>query len=165
MPQRLWWVLGGESFAGLGSAPLGSLLLLAASISWAAGTVLQKRYPVAMPAGTCTAWMLLLGGVPIFLGTLVIDDFRALADVGLEAWLGVAYNVIIAFAWAHWAWIKLVTSVPVSVFSLSMLVIPVVAVLSGMILLGERPTWAEYAALALVLGSLLIVVLPARQAR
>ncbi len=158
-------LLIGESFAGLGSAPLGSLLLLAASISWAAGTVLQKRYPVAMPAGTCTAWMLLLGGVPIFLGTLVIDDFRALADVGLEAWLGVAYNVIIAFAWAHWAWIKLVTSVPVSVFSLSMLVIPVVAVLSGMILLGERPTWAEYAALALVLGSLLIVVLPARQAR
>ncbi len=155
-------LLIGESFAGLGSAPLGSLLLLAASISWAAGTVLQKRYPVAMPAGTCTAWMLLLGGVPIFLGTLVIDDFRALADVGLEAWLGVAYNVIIAFAWAHWAWIKLVTSVPVSVFSLSMLVIPV---LSGMILLGERPTWAEYAALALVLGSLLIVVLPARQAR
>ena len=46
-----------------------------------------------------------------------------------------------------------------------MLVIPVVGVLSGMLFLGERPTWTEYGALALVLGSLLTVVLPARQAR
>ena len=31
--------------------------------------------------------------------------------------LGMAYNVFIAFAFAHWAWIKIATSVPVSVFS------------------------------------------------
>ena len=46
------------------------------------------------------------------------------------------------------------TSVPVTVFSLSMSLIPVVGVFSGMLALGERPTWAEYASLALVLGSL-----------
>ena len=46
-----------------------------------------------------------------------------------------------------------------------MLVIPVVGVISGMLFLGERPSWAEYAALFLVLASLLTVVLPARQAR
>lgn len=158
-------LLIGEGFVGLGSAPLGSLLVLAASVSWAAGTVLQKRYPVAMPAGPYTAWLMLLGGVPIFAGALILDDFRDLAAVRADAWLGVAYNVLIAFAWAHWAWIKVATSVPVSVFSLSMLVIPVLGVLSGMLFLGERPTWAEYAALALVLGSLLTVVLPARGTR
>ena len=43
-----------------------------------------------------------------------------------------------------------------------MLMIPVVGVFSGMVFLGERPSWAEYAALALVLGSLLTVVLPQR---
>ena len=100
---------------------------------------------------------LMVVGVAILVGDL--------AHVQVDAWLGVAYNVLIAFAWAHWAWIKVATSVPVSVFSLSMLVIPVLGVLSGMLLLGERPTWAEYAALALVLGSLLTVVLPARGAR
>jgi drug/metabolite transporter (DMT)-like permease len=51
------------------------------------------------------------------------------------------------------------------VFSLTMLVIPVVGVLSGMLFLGERPSWAEYLALLFVLGSLLTVVIPARQAR
>jgi len=81
------------------------------------------------------------------------------------AWLGTAYNIVIAFAFAHWAWIKIATSVPVSVFSISMLLIPVVGVLSGMLFLGERPSAPEYAALALVLAALLTVLRPGRVAR
>ena len=154
-----------ESFTGLGRAPLGSLLVLCAAVSWALGTVLQKRFPVNLPVGPYTAWIMLLGGVPIFVGALVLEDWHALSHVGTTAWLGTAYNVVIAFAFAHWAWIKIATSVPVSVFSISMLLIPVVGVLSGMLFLGERPTWAEYAALALVLGALLTVLRPGRGAR
>ncbi len=154
-----------EGIATLGSAPLGSLLVLGASVSWAFGTVLQKRYPMAMPAGPYTAWIMLLGGIPIFIGAMFLDDFDALGDVGIWPALGIAYNVLIAFAWAHWAWIKIATAVPVTVFSLSMLIIPVVGVISGMLFLGERPSWAEYAALGLVLGSLVTVVVPSRQIR
>jgi drug/metabolite transporter (DMT)-like permease len=158
-------LLLGEGILTGGSLVLGSLFPLSAALSWALGTVLQKRYPVSLAPGPYTAWIMLLGGVPIFIGALVFDDFSELGSVGLWPALGVAYNVFIAFAWAHWAWIKIATSVPVSVFSLSMLIIPAVGVISGMIFLGERPTWVEYAALLLILGSLLTVVLPARQAR
>jgi drug/metabolite transporter (DMT)-like permease len=154
-----------ESFTGLGRAPLGSLLVLGAAVSWALGTVLQKRFPVNLPVGPYTAWIMLLGGVPIFAGALVFEDWHALKQVGVTAWLGTAYNVVIAFAFAHWAWIKIATSVPVSVFSISMLLIPVVGVLCGMLFLGERPTWAEYAALVLVLGALLTVLRPGRVSR
>jgi drug/metabolite transporter (DMT)-like permease len=158
-------LLLGESFIGLGKAPLGSLLVLAASLSWALGTVLQKRFPVGMPAGPYTAWIMLLGGVPIFIGAAIFEDIRTLRDVSLGPALGTAYNVFIAFAFAHWAWIKIATSVPVSVFSISMLIIPVVGVLCGMLFLGERPTWAEYAALGLVLLALVTVLRPGRAAR
>jgi len=158
-------LLLGDGFAALGAAPLGSLLILGASLSWALGTVLQKRFPMSMPAGPYTAWIMLVGGIPIFAGALLLDDFSDLQAVGLWPALGVVYNVLVAFAWAHWAWIKIATSVPVTVFSLSMLVIPVVGVVSGMAFLGERPSWAEYVALALVLGSLLTVLAPGRQAR
>jgi len=157
-------LLLGESIASLGEAPLGSLLVLGAAISWALGTVLQKRFPVALPVGPYTAWIMLLGGVPIFAGALVFEDWRALADVSLLPALGTVYNVLVAFAFAHWAWIKIATSVPVGVFSISMQLIPVVGVLSGMLFLGERPTWAEYAALALVLAALLTVLRPQRAA-
>ena len=151
-----------ESFSGFGRAPLGALLVVGAAITWALGTVLQKRYPVRLPAGLYTAWIMLIGGVPIFIGALLFEDFRDLNNVGLAGWLGTAYNVFIAFAFAHWAWIKIATSVPVSVFSISMLLIPVVGVVSGMLFLGERPSWAEYAALVLVLAALLTVLRPGR---
>jgi drug/metabolite transporter (DMT)-like permease len=125
---------------------------------------LQKKYPMAMPAGPYTAWIMLVGGLPIFLGALVLEDPRALAEVGTRAWFGTAYNVFIAFAFAYWAWIKLATSVSVTVFSMSMLIIPTVAVLAGVVFLGERPSVSELAALALVLASLATVVVPARAA-
>lgn len=155
----------GEAALGLGSAPVGSLLVLGAAASWALGAVLQKKYPVSLPTGVYTAWIMLLGGVPIFAGALLFEDLGWAERVGAPALFGMAYNVLVAFAFAHWAWIKLATSVSVTVFSLSMLVIPVVGVLSGVVFLGERPAWTEYLALLLVLGSLASVLAPARAAR
>ena len=141
-------------------ASRGTLLLLGAAISWAIGTVLQKRFPMAMPNGAYTAWIMLLGGVPIFACAAAFDDPSALRAIGLWPAMGVVYNVLVAFAFAHWAWIKIATSVPVSVFSISMLIIPVVGVLSGMLFLGERPSWTEYAALVLILCALATVIRP-----
>ncbi len=152
-----------DDFARLQGAPLGSLLVLGASFTWAIGTVLQKRFPVNAPLPAYTAWLMLIGGVPIYLGMLLFEDLRQLGRIGLWPALGLAYNVLFAFAWGHWAWMKLVTSVSVTVFSLSMLVIPVVGVFSGMLFLGERPAWTEYAALALVLGSLATVIAPRKR--
>jgi drug/metabolite transporter (DMT)-like permease len=159
MALLLW-----NEFAQLHGAPLGALLVLGAAFTWAIGTVLQKKFPVRAPVAAYTAWIMLLGGVPIYIGALLLEDFRALGEVSLRAALAVAYNVVFSFAWAHWAWIKLATTVSVTVFSLSMLLIPVVGVFSGMLFLGERPGWEEYAALALVIGSLATVMLPQRAA-
>jgi len=155
-------VLLWDDLARLQRAPLGSLLVLGASFTWAIGTVLQKKLPVSSPLPTYTAWLMLIGGVPIYAGMLVFEDPHQLGRIGLWPALGLAYNALFAFAWGHWAWMKLVTSVSVTVFSLSMLLIPVVGVLSGMVFLGERPGGAEYAALALVLGSLATVARPPR---
>jgi drug/metabolite transporter (DMT)-like permease len=157
MALLLW-----NEFAQLHGAPLGALLVLGAAFTWAIGTVLQKKFPVRAPVAAYTAWIMLLGGVPIYIGALLLEDFTRLGEVGLWAALAVAYNVVFSFAWAHWAWIKLATTVSVTVFSLSMLLIPVVGVFSGMLFLGERPGWEEYVALALVIGSLLTVIMPQR---
>lgn len=152
-----------QEFTSLAGAPLGALLVLGAACTWAIGTLLQKKFPVQAPVAALTAWMMLVGGVPIYAGALLFDDFGALAEVSLWPALAVAYNVLLSFAWAHWAWIKLATSVSVTTFSLSMLMTPVVGVFSGMLFLGERPGWPEFGALALVLGSLATVVIPARR--
>jgi len=158
MSVLLW-----EEFARLQGAPLGALLVLTAAMTWAIGTVLQKKFPVRAPLAALTAWLMLIGGVPIYLGAILLEDFGRLADIGLWPALALAYNVFLSFAWAHWAWIKIAMTVSVTVFSLSMLMVPVVGVFSGMFFLGEQPGWAEFGALALVLGSLLTVVVPQRK--
>ncbi len=153
-----------DEFHRIQGAPRGALLVLGAAFTWAIGTILQKKYPVRAPLAGFTAWLMLMGGMPIYVCALLFEDFSKLADVSLASALGAAYNVLLAFAWAHWAWIKLATSVSVTVFSLSMLVIPVVGVFSGILVLGEQPGWPEYAALGLVLGSLTTVIVPRKNA-
>ncbi len=152
-----------QEFSSLAGVPLGALLVLGAACTWAIGTLLQKKYPVQAPVAALTAWMMLVGGVPIYLGALLFEDFSALGEVSLWPALAVTYNVLLSFAWAHWAWIKLATSVSVTTFSLAMLMTPVVGVFSGMLFLGERPGWLDFAALMLVLACLATVVIPARK--
>jgi drug/metabolite transporter (DMT)-like permease len=152
-----------DEFHRIQGAPQGALMVLGAALTWAIGTILQKKYPVKAPLAGFTAWMMLVGGVPIYIGALLLEDFSKLSGISFNAFLAVAYNVLLAFAFAHWAWIKIATSVSVTVFSLSMLVIPVVGVFSGILFLGERPGWPEYAALVFVLGSLATVVLPQKK--
>jgi len=152
-----------REFTSFTGAPLGALMVLGAACTWAIGTLLQKKFPVQAPVAPLTAWLMLVGGAPIYVGALLFDDFGALRDVSLWPALAVTYNVLFSFAWAHWAWIKLATSVSVTTFSLSMLMTPVVGVFSGMLFLGERPGWLEFSALALVLASLASVVIRVRR--
>lgn len=150
-----------DQVASMQAAPVGALLVLGAAATWAIGTVLQKKFPVAVPTSVYTAWIMLIGGMPIFIVAAILEAGRH-PPISAQAWLAVAYNVFIAFAWAHWAWIKIATSVSVTVFSLSMLLIPVVGVLSGMIFLGERPSASETVAMLLILAALVTVVAPRR---
>jgi len=141
------------------AAPKGTLLMLAGAFSWALGTVMMKRYPVDLPVTSLTAWQLLLGGLPIYAGALLFDLAK---PHGMTLWpaVALAYNVLIAFVFCHWAWFKIVTTVPVGVSSLSALMTPVVGVFSGMLVLGEAPRWQDFAALGLVLAALATVMLP-----
>jgi drug/metabolite transporter (DMT)-like permease len=65
-------LLIGDDLFRLQQAPLGTLLMLGAAISWSIGIVIIKRWPVALPVTTMTGWMMLLGGLPIHLGAPLI---------------------------------------------------------------------------------------------
>ena len=156
-------VLIGNELAVLRSAPVGALLVLSAAFSWAMGTVLMKRFPTDLPTTSFTGWQMFIGGLPIALGALLIDPGHW-HPIGWPAFGAVLYNVFIAFILCHWAWFKIVSRASAGVSALGTLLIPVVGVFSSMLLLGERPTCAEYLAMLLVFGALATVLVPRHRA-
>jgi drug/metabolite transporter (DMT)-like permease len=155
-------LLGAEARA-VDRSPIGVLCMLVAAFSWALSTVLMKRWNVPLPTVSFVAWQMVVGLVPISAVALTFErgTFNPFA---LSVWpmLGVWYNVVIVFVFGFWAWTKIALVAPVGVSSLAVMLIPVVGVFSGMLLLGERPQWPDYAALTLVVASLCTVLLPSR---
>ena len=144
----------------------GLLLVLGGALCWAVGTVLQKRLPVPLPSVSYAAWVMLIGGLPLFalVPLLEPDALRQLAAASPAALAGVAYNMGLVFVFGWWAWIRIVERAPAGVAALSSLMTPVVGVIGGMLMLGERPLWQDYAGLGLVMLAMASVMLPARRA-
>jgi len=145
------FILIGRELEVLQRVPVGALLMVGAAVSWAIGTVLMKRFPVDLPTSSLTGWMMLLGGVPIVLGALIFEAGQ-IKPLTLWPTLGLVYNMLISFIFCYWAWFRIVEMVPVGVSSLSSLMVPVVGVFSSMLVLGERPHWQDFVALALRLA-------------
>jgi drug/metabolite transporter (DMT)-like permease len=156
-------LLLGSEFRALERAPLGALLMIAAAMSWAVATILVRKWASRMPTTSYTAWQMVVGVVPIVGLALFVEegsfDLGRLAPGPLAA---VLYNMTVAFGFCYWVWMKIAQNAPAGVAGLASLMVPVVGVFSGALVLGETPRWTDYAALALVVGSLATVLVPAR---
>lgn len=155
-----------SEIAAVERSPLGAALIVAAAMLWGLGTVAMKRWPVALPASSLTAWQMLIGSVPIFLFAVLVEEgsFNLFA-LSAPAMTGVLYNMFISFIFCQWAWIKIALVAPVAISSVATLLVPVVGVFSGVIVLGEQPHWQDYAALMLVAAAIASVLLPPRRSR
>ena len=154
-------VLIGEQITAVRAAPFGALMILAAAIAWAMGTVLLRKWQLPVPQNTLSGWMMLLGWTPLALLAPLFDPqplSSELAGLSSRGWFAIGYNVLLAGTLAHWAWFTLARTLPVAVSSLSSLPVPVVGVFSGIVLLGERPGPQEWIALALVVAALFTVL-------
>ncbi|HJU24835.1 MAG TPA: EamA family transporter [Casimicrobiaceae bacterium] len=159
-------ILLGDQVVVVRKAPSGALLILIAAVSWACGTVLLRKWRPPLPQNALSGWMLLLGTVPLALAAPFLDPqafATELANLSVRGWFAIGYNVFLAGTLANLAWFMLARTLPVAVSSLSSLPIPVVGVISGMIVLGERPGMQEWIALALVVTALAIVMLAPRK--
>jgi drug/metabolite transporter (DMT)-like permease len=154
-------VLIGEQISVVRAAPSGALLILAAAITWAMGTVLLRKWQLPIAQNTLSGWMMLLGWIPLAVLAPFFDPqplATELAKLSARGWFAIGYNIFLAGTLAHWAWFTLARTLPVAVSSLSSLPVPVVGVLSGMLVLGERPGAQEWIALALVVAALFTVL-------
>lgn len=156
-------VLMTRDVAALVRAPAGVLMILAGAIGWAVGTLIQKRQRFSLNAMALAGWQLTLGSVPMLAMIPVFEPLR-FPDVSAAAWLALAYTTFVALVFCYSAWFKVVHLMPMTMSSISILLVPAVGVLSGAAMLGEPLGWREILALLFIGTALsLVLILPARR--
>ena len=174
-PSRRLWVgvaaaalgvlllLGGEIGAIVG-CPLGMLLMLSAAAIWGLGTHLMRRRRLRAHILTITFWSVAIGLVVCSGLALAFERGSWTRAPDAAGWGAVVYNALIVFGFAQLVWFRLVSILPPVASGLSVMLIPVIGLFSGIAMLGERPGWQDWVALAAVLVAMGSVLLPSRQA-
>ncbi|MBX6375950.1 MAG: DMT family transporter [Acetobacteraceae bacterium] len=150
-------LVAGEGL-GLGLAKLpGVALGLGAAVLFALGTVLTKRRPLALDPLASAAWQVGLGCAPLLLPTLLLErpDWAALPA---SSWASLAYMAAGPLGLCYIAWFAALRRLDAGVAAVGTLIAPVVGVLAGAVALGEPLGLREVAALALILGGVLLAV-------
>lgn len=165
-PRRQWWgiaaatagvlLLLSSEFMVLAGSPLGTVLMLTAAVAWGYGTHLMRRHLTDMPILALTFWMLTLTVGVMFVVSVTFELDRWRAPTTLE-WTSIVYNILLAVAFCHVVWSMLARKLPPAASGLSVMMVPVLGVFSGMWLLNERPSWQDYAALTLIVIALATV--------
>ncbi|MGO4666290.1 DMT family transporter [Bosea sp. 2YAB26] len=146
-----------------GSFSIGLLYALIASVSWALGTIVTKRWPVSAPALTIAAWQLLIGGVVAGIGMLVFEGLPVPKMLEARTFAALTFHILGAQALAYFLWFTVIARLPAGIASLGTLMVPAVGVLGSVLLLGERPTPSDWLGLVLVVAASGTIMLPQRR--
>ena len=146
-----------HELANLTGKPVGVLLALGAACSWALGTQLLRRTQIPLPTLTLSFWMTALTAVVMAILALLFESDPWQAPSHTH-WFSILYNALLVFGFAHPAWFYLARNLPPLASTLSVMMIPILAVFSGAIALNELLHWQDWAATGLVaiaIGSVL----------
>jgi drug/metabolite transporter (DMT)-like permease len=144
-----------------GDAPLlGMLVIVLASISWAAGSFYSKRMDLPADTLVSTGFQMLLGGALMTVVALAAGEG---AEVDLSAFsarsaVAFAYLVFAGSLLAFTAYTWLLQNAPISTVATYAFVNPVIAVFLGAVVLSEEVTATVVLGAAAIVGSVAVVV-------
>jgi drug/metabolite transporter (DMT)-like permease len=142
-------------------APLGwSLVVVAASISWAAGSFYSRRTPLPDDALVSTGWQMLLGGAGMILVGSIAGEWADVDPGAFDTDSVLAFLYLIVFgSWlAFTAYVWLLKHAPISTVATYAYVNPVIAIFLGWAILEEEITGLMLAGAAAIVLSVASVV-------
>ena len=150
------------NFRDYAQAPLGLFWGLLAGFCWAVGTFIVKRTAWPGMGLSLTFWQVAICLPPIALGALLIDGLPTHWP-STKALVATLYTGAIPMALGTAAWFALVKLLPAQVAALASIAIPIVAIVSGILILHEPLSWLQAAAIASTVISLWLALVPGRQ--
>lgn len=157
-------VLSAPAFGG-DIAPLGVIVIICATLTWAGGSFASKRLPMPGDVLAASAFQMLAGGLADLLVGLVRGEAHGLdvAAISGRSWLALAYLVLFGSLLAFTAYAWLLRNAPLTLVSTYAYVNPVVAVLLGWLVLSEPLTGPTLAGGAIVVAGVCLVVSVSRR--
>jgi drug/metabolite transporter (DMT)-like permease len=136
------------------------LVVLGASLSWALGFWAPNRLPMPSDPATGTAIEMLIGGTVLAgLCPLIGEHWSTvILHASTSSLLAVACLALIGSVLAFTAYVRLLQTAPLSQVSTYAYINPLVAVLPGALLLGERLTTATILGGAIILFAVALVI-------
>jgi len=142
---------------------LGVVELVLAALCWSAGSVWSRTAPMPRRPLVMTGMEMLCGGIGCVVAGFVTGEVSDLhlSAVPVRSWLSLAYLVVFGSMLAYTAYVWLLGNAPLSLVTTYAYVNPLVAVLLGVVLLGEAFTpRTGVATVVIVVGVALIVTKP-----
>ncbi len=150
------------NFQGYAQAPAGLFWGLLAGFCWAVGTFIVKRTSWHGMGLSLTFWQVVLCLPPVALGALVFDGLPTHWP-SAKALTATIYTGAIPMALGTATWFALVKLLPAQVAALSSIAIPIVAIVSGILILHEPLSALQAVAIASTVISLWLALVPGRQ--
>jgi len=135
---------------------IGAIAVQIGCMSWQYGTVRGKYNLTSVPPLMSSALQMLCGGIVLLFFGLVsgeTSNFTATRE-GLAA---LAYLTIFGSILAYTSYVYAVTKIRTTNMALYAYINPLVAVILGWLILGERLTWVSIAAMCVILGGVALV--------
>jgi drug/metabolite transporter (DMT)-like permease len=150
------------NFRSYEQAPAGLFWGLFAGFCWAVGTFIVKRTAWPGMGLSLTFWQVIISLPPILLGALVIDGVPDHWP-SAKALIATIYTGAIPMALGTATWFTLVKLLPAQVAALSSIAIPIVAIVSGVLILHEPLSVLQAVAIGSTVVALWLALVPGRQ--
>lgn len=149
----------------IGAPGLPELLALASGVAWALGVVLTKRLQSRTGIDTLAliAWQIVFGGGALALLALVFPGRPA--NWSAELVFALVYNGVLVSALGWFLWFWALARLDAGLASFGILAVPVFGAIFSALLLGERPSIAEWTGMAMIVGALALAARAAIQRR
>ena len=139
--------LGGNFFA--------IMLGLSAALSWAVANIIMKIKFKDFNLISLTTWQMTAGAILLTIYSAIFVDTSA--NWTLTAIACVVYNGVLASALAFFLWMYILSKMEASKASVSILAVPVVGVIGGMIFLNEPLTFVMAIGMVMVFSGIILV--------
>lgn len=147
-------ITGGSQ--AVGGAGLGDLLVLGAALSWGSFTVFARRITKRRGALEVTAWTL-WAALPFVVGAGIPELLRLdWSAVPVGIWFGTAYTGIFGIAIAYLLWSRGVKTIGQSRTAVYQNLVPVIALATAWLWLGETPTAQQLGGAAVILSGVAV---------